>query len=132
MINLYQWLCNHIKPRCLRFLVILSICFAIPNLAKANHEVKAKDDFVMEHIGDAYAWHIATIGHVHVSIPLPIILISSKRGIEIFSSTKLLNDHQKPVIYKGYFIDKHHHIRHTDPSFYFYDLSITKHMCYVY
>ena len=33
-------------------------------------------EFVMEHVSDAYEWHIVTFGKTHVSIPLPVILYS--------------------------------------------------------
>lgn len=33
-------------------------------------------DMILEHVVDNHEWHIATIGHTHVTIPLPIILWS--------------------------------------------------------
>jgi len=38
-----------------------------------KQEFKA-GEMIIEHIVDSYEWHIMTIGHTHVSIPLPIML----------------------------------------------------------
>ena len=32
-------------------------------------------EMIMEHVVDNHEWHIATLGHTHVVIPLPVILI---------------------------------------------------------
>jgi F-type H+-transporting ATPase subunit a len=42
-------------------------------------------DMIIEHVSDAHSWHI--IGNV--SIPLPIILYSKEKGLQVFSSSKL-------------------------------------------
>lgn len=44
--------------------------------------------FVMEHVSDAFEWHILTVGHTHISIPLPIILYSENSGLQVFLSSK--------------------------------------------
>jgi len=46
-------------------------------------------EFVLEHIGDSYSWHITSFGHTHVSIPLPVILYSKHSGFHFFLSNKL-------------------------------------------
>ena len=51
---------------------------------------------IMEHIGDAHSWHLWG----HTSLPLPIILWTDK-GMEFFSSSKLMNEHHHPVAYEG-------------------------------
>lgn len=44
-------------------------------------------EFIFEHIGDAYYWHILTIsGHEknhEIAIPLPVILYSKNSGLNI-------------------------------------------------
>ncbi len=47
---------------------------------------------IMEHIADAYDWHIATIGHKHISIPLPVI-IKDHNGLHTFLSSKFNHGH---------------------------------------
>lgn len=50
--------------------------------------------FVMEHVSDAYEWHIASFGETHISIPLPIILYSTDKGLNIFMSSKFHHGHE--------------------------------------
>lgn len=56
-------------------------------------------EFIFEHIGDSYEWHILTIGHNHIAIPLPIILYSQQKGLNIFLSSKF---HHGTQSYKGF------------------------------
>lgn len=42
-------------------------------------------DMIIEHITDAYEWHIITIGEKHISIPLPVILYDQAKWL-VFSS----------------------------------------------
>lgn len=51
---------------------------------------------IMEHIGDSHSWHLWG----HTSLPLPIILWTDK-GMEMFSSSKLMSEHHEPVAYQG-------------------------------
>ncbi|MCF8372166.1 MAG: F0F1 ATP synthase subunit A [Bacteroidales bacterium] len=50
--------------------------------------------FIMDHIADSYDWHVATIGDFHLSLPLPIILISKEQGLKIFMSSKFHHGHE--------------------------------------
>lgn len=74
-----------------------------------NHEnepaVDKKFDpgaFIFDHIADAYEWHILTIGHKHVSVPLPVIVYSKDKGLNIFLSSKFHHGHET---YKGFKLD---------------------------
>ncbi len=58
-------------------------------------------EFVIEHVSDAFEWHIATFGETHVSIPLPIILYSENSGLNIFMSSKFHHGHES---YKNFAI----------------------------
>ncbi|MCE2786654.1 MAG: F0F1 ATP synthase subunit A [Bacteroidota bacterium] len=70
----------------------------VSNLAEQNTHVEQTEEkidagkLIMEHIADAYDWHIATIGHTHLSIPLPVILKDVK-GFHIFLSSKFEHGH---------------------------------------
>lgn len=82
---------------------------------------------IFHHIKDAYEWHFATIGHTHISIPLPIILYSADRGLEIFLSSNL---HLEPGShrtnsYKGYYINEEGKLVSEDGHS-FLNFSITK------
>jgi F-type H+-transporting ATPase subunit a len=65
---------------------------------QASEEFSA-GKFIIEHVSDAYEWHIATFGHTHVSIPLPIILYSKTKGLNIFMSSKF---HHGTESYNGF------------------------------
>lgn len=56
-------------------------------------------EFVIEHVSDAFEWHIATIGETHISIPLPIILYSQESGWHFFMSSRFHHGHDS---YKGF------------------------------
>lgn len=60
------------------------------------------DEFIFNHIGDAYEWHIASFGETHVSIPLPVIVYSEEKGLNIFMSSNFHHGHEA---YKGFKID---------------------------
>ncbi len=60
----------------------------------------------MHHIADAHSWHIMDIGEHPVSLPLPVIIYSEKRGLDIFMSS---NFHHGEMTYKGY-KEEHNHI----------------------
>ncbi len=56
---------------------------------------------IMEHIADSYEWHIAKVGHTHISIPLPVILYSSGTGFHFFISSKF---HHGTESYLGFHV----------------------------
>lgn len=58
--------------------------------------------YVIEHVSDAFEWHIATFGETHISIPLPIILYSSNKGWNFFMSSKF---HHGLEAYNGFRIE---------------------------
>lgn len=57
--------------------------------------------FVMEHVSDAYEWHITSFGETHISIPLPVIVYSESKGLNIFLSSRFHHGHNA---YKGFVI----------------------------
>ncbi len=77
-----------ISIKILLFILLLSPVW----LANAQHEEeKAKFDpgtFIIDHIGDAYDWHILTYKGHHVSVPLPVIVYSKQSGFHAFMSTR--------------------------------------------
>ncbi len=99
---------------------------------EAAHGEEAKEalnpgDFIFDHIKDAHEWHIMTIGHTHVSIPLPVIVYSKSRGLNVFMSSKFEHGH---AAYRGFLLgtegeNKNKIYDEADGS-YPLDLSITK------
>ena len=88
--------------------IFSTLIFQAGILQAKNDSVKehnrAKSGFdagkmIMHHIGDAYEWHIATVGETHVSIPLPVILYSKQSGLHFFMSGKFHHGTEK---YKGF------------------------------
>ena len=74
------------------------------NTVEAKHsEVFNAGKFVMEHVSDAFEWHIATFGETEISVPLPIILYSSDKGWNFFMSSKFHHGHEA---YNGFRIEK--------------------------
>jgi F-type H+-transporting ATPase subunit a len=80
-------------------------------IAAAVHETSASaketeafkpGDFMFDHIKDAHEWHILTIGHTHISIPLPVILYSKNSGLHIFMSGKFKHGQ---AAYKGFHLE---------------------------
>ena len=96
-----------------------------------NHEGTIKEkfepgSFIFDHIGNAHEWHLMTLGHTHISIPLPVILYSKTKGLDMFMSGKF---HHGKSTYKGYKLETEGEnkgkIVAEDGSLPF-DLSITK------
>jgi len=101
------------------------------NSAKANGvEDSSKSDFVLEHVKDSYSWHIATLGHFHITIPLPIILYSANRGVEIFMSSNFYDSNHHSLDYLGYYLNEDGHVVSRDEVS-FLNLSITKNVFYM-
>lgn len=72
----------------------------------SSHEGSEKfnpSEFIIEHIKDAHEWHILTTkGGRHVSVPLPVIVYSKEKGLNIFMSSKLAHGHH----YKGFYLEE--------------------------
>ena len=70
---------------------------------EASHEGEELDipEIVLEHLADAYEWHIASYQGKHLSIPLPIIIRSKRTGQWHFCTA-----HSLP---EGFFFSKEHH-----------------------
>lgn len=81
---------------------MLLLLLAVPSAVCAAETDEAGgvdvNELVFGHIGDAYEWHIATFGHTHISIPLPVI-VKSSTGWHVFSSS-----HLKEGAYEGLYV----------------------------
>ncbi|MBY5951250.1 F0F1 ATP synthase subunit A [Algoriphagus marincola] len=117
-----------------RKILVLSILFSAFLLFNTNPSFAAgseedKTSFIMHHVKDSHEWHFATFGHTHVTLPLPVIVYSSDRGLEFFSSTDFQNHDThafgKEYAHEGYYIDEHDHLGRVDGAS-FIELSITK------
>lgn len=86
-----------------------------------NEEAFDTGKMIMHHIGDSHEWEFSH----GVTIPLPVILYSADRGIEVFSSSRFHNEHHE---YNGYHLvhGDSEKIVPVDSSRVVYDFSITK------
>lgn len=103
--------------RVIRMAIIATFILSSTTLLQAQHEdyeqehgmeewqedIAIKEfkagDMIMEHISDAYEWHIITVNDHHISIPLPIMLYD-ENDFHFFWSTVYHHSH----IHDGYFI----------------------------
>jgi F-type H+-transporting ATPase subunit a len=73
------------------------------NLKEKPGEVKFNPgEMIMEHVVDNHEWHIATIGHLNLTIPLPVLIIC-KGQFHAFWSGKFHNETRS---YLGFTISK--------------------------
>ena len=66
-------------------------------------------NFIFDHILDAYEWHILSYKDFHLSIPLPVILYSETKGLNVFMFNKFHHGHSD---YKGFRYETHGENRH--------------------
>lgn len=100
------------------YTLLLSLClflYVVPSFAaesaKEGHEQHSDShagkfrpgEFIMDHIGDSYYWHLFSLGKTHVSLPLPVILYSQNSGFHLFMSSKFHHGHDS---YNGFSIAK--------------------------
>jgi F-type H+-transporting ATPase subunit a len=135
--------------KCLKHtLVVLFAFFALlsPSVIKAQDsahiaEVEHHEDkeegldpakIIMDHIKDAHEFHFFTIENkenkhesFHATIPLPIILYVSGKGLKVFSSSKFGHEGEEQVVDGLYKYDENKDIVTTDGSV-VYDFSLTK------
>ena len=97
-------------------------------IVEAKTEVKSEKfdpgKLIMHHIADEHEWHFMTIGHTHVTLPLPCIVYSESKGLKFFSSSNFKNEHHEEVPYQGLVLS--HGKIHAENGEHIYDISITK------
>ncbi len=109
----------------------------IPLLLIAGHVVFAASDdqgeekggettFILHHIKDAHEWHLFSIGHTHVTLPLPVILYEKGHGLRVYMSSQFTGEEHEGVSVDGYFINEEGQVENSDKNLVFYDISTTK------
>ena len=89
-------------------------------------------DMIMEHVVDNHEWHVAEIGSLNITVPLPVILLYDGR-LYLFSSSRFHNEthsYQGFVLepegpHKGKIVRLQNDIS-TEAGLMVYDFSITK------
>ncbi len=121
-------------------LSVLVLLLSIVHFSNGDHHdtsaVSGAEPFnagkmIMHHIGDSHEWHFATIGHTHLTIPLPVILYNPEpgKGLEFFCASKFVDatGHMNVLDGKyGEYVIHHDKIHHANPDIHVYDFSITK------
>jgi F-type H+-transporting ATPase subunit a len=121
---------------------IMHICVSVfiyilftPSVSYANDthsDSHGKDDFILHHVKDSHCWHLCSINSKHFVVHLPIFILSTDRGVEIFSSKNFYEDHfVSKKQYLGYFISDNDKITSVDVNRLFFDFSITKNVVWM-
>jgi F-type H+-transporting ATPase subunit a len=117
-----------------RFFLVLLLVFSgvISSQAQGGHEQQSGEklnvsELIIHHVLDDHVWHFADGFVLH----LPIIVYSSEKGLDIFSSSNFYDEHHNIVPYKGYTLDHNHiYLEGTDKQV--LDLSITKNVAMLF
>lgn len=86
-------------------------------------------EVILHHVMDDHIWHFFD-GH-YGTLFLPVIVYSSERGLEVFSSRNFYDEHHNVVEYNGYKLE-HNHIYLASSSAAVLDLSITKNVAMLF
>ncbi|MFN0049896.1 MAG: F0F1 ATP synthase subunit A [Cytophagales bacterium] len=117
---------NTLRFSLLVFIFIFGSLHSFANEEKHHEEVADEkfnaSEMIIHHIQDAYDWHFADFNGHAISLPLPIILYSSTKGLVTFLSSEF---HHGESAYLGYKLE-HNHIISEEAGEKIYDLSITK------
>jgi F-type H+-transporting ATPase subunit a len=100
----------------------------LPAKASETKPEKIKiSEVILEHVKDSHVWHFTE----HGVLPLPIIVYSMEKGLDVFSSANFFDEHHNTVEYKGYKLE-HEHIYLADSGKAVLDLSITKNVAMLF
>lgn len=99
----------------------------------AEQEPFNAGELIMHHIGNAHDWHLFDWKGHAVSVPLPVIVYSSERGLDVFLSSKFEHGHAD---YNGYRLDHGHIVAvnakgqlDEEATAALWDFSMTKNVC---
>ena len=95
---------------------------------KPTEELNVRE-FILEHVSDAYVWHITKIGDNEIEIPLPVIVYSKTTGWHVFMASAF--HHGKTyqgfsIAHEGNYKGKIVEIDSSGKQVRPFDLSITK------
>lgn len=94
----------------------------------ADEEKFDASQVILHHVMDDHVWHLWDHGG---TIYLPVIVYSSEKGLDVFSSRNFYDEHHNVVAYNGYTLE-HNHIYLTDSHKAVLDLSITKNVAMLF
>lgn len=114
-----------------RFSLVLTLLFlsVFSTVSKASEQADEPaekfnaGEVILHHVMDDHVWHFWD-GH-NGTLYLPVIVYSSEKGLDVFSSHHFYDEHHAVVAYNGYEL-KHNHIYLAGTEEAVFDLSITK------
>jgi F-type H+-transporting ATPase subunit a len=109
------------------FLLLFGGAFSTVSASENEPEKINLSEVILEHVKDSHVWHFTE----HVVLPLPVIVYSEEKGLEVFSSGNFFNEHHQPVEYNGYKLE-HEHIFLAGSGKPVLDLSITKNVAMLF
>ena len=119
------------RPKAI-FAFIFACCllaFNAPLWASGGNE-KAQfnvSEVILHHVMDDHVWHFAD----GLVLPLPVIVYSSEKGLDFFSSGNFYNEHHELIEFNGYKLE-HNHITLAGSDKPVLDLSITKNVAMLF
>lgn len=111
------------------FIVFSGLITPISAAEEPGHESEPfnASEVILHHVLDDHQWHLAD----GLVIPLPVIVYSEEKGLEVFSSSNFYDEHHNIVEYNGYKLE-HNHIYLTESGKAVLDLSITKNVAMLF
>lgn len=113
-----------------KFLIVALLI--LPSLVQAGGGEKKDSDepfnpseMIDHHIGDSHSWEI----YHGLTVHLPVIIYSSERGLDVFSSANFYDEHHNVIPYNGYVME-HEHIS-LENGEHVLDISITKNVFFM-
>jgi len=87
-------------PSVLAILAVFILAFQASLIASEEHPIVDLEEegfnpgeMIVDHVIDAHEWHIATVGHTHITIPLPVILVHEGQ-LHVFMSGRFHHGHE--------------------------------------
>lgn len=84
-------------------------------------------EVIIEHVMDNHAWHFFD-GH-YGTLPLPVIVYTPERGLDVFLSSRFFDEHHNPVEYNKYRLEHNKIFLGETPVL---DFSITKNVAMLF
>lgn len=113
----------------LLFLTVFSAEVTASEKADGEPEKFKASEVILHHVMDDHVWHLWD-GH-YGTIYLPVIVYSSEKGLDVFSSHHFYDENHKAVDYNGYRLD-HNKIYLAGTEKKVFDFSITKNVAMLF
>ena len=119
------------RPKAVFILVFACFMLGFGNPVLASEEGSEGkvnvSELALHHVMDDHVWHFAD----GLVMPLPVIVYSAEKGLDIFSSGKFFNEHHESIEYNGYKLE-HNHITIAESGKAVLDFSITKNVAMLF